>query len=302
MVDVEHLGGARSRRLREGRNPWRDAPTRDPDGAVHAGRESPLHLPLTHRLDAATLIAKYTHPTRFGALHCRPVAIYLERAAPSDLSPVQREALRAVAERAQEVESLFLARERSVPPKLTEPRNRVLMAWSAMQAALLTLARVPDSVPERADAERLATLLLPAGIPFGRDSADVVWSESRRLLKRIEDEGMAASIDSLIHPAFLRAVRRSHDELGVATGLAPGVPLRAQPPRDTLAEAATRFASAVSRYARSLSLEVDEDDEASIHRFVHAMHVIDALRVSSTRRRNEEDRDAGPAPRPPPVA
>jgi hypothetical protein len=252
------------------------------------------------REDIATVIARYTNAARFGVRHCTPIAIELQKSAPSSLNDAQREALRLVGVRAVEVEEIATARERSGPPSVRGPRRAVVVGWSGMQSALLAVATLPPSlVAEGADAARIAASLFPEGVTFGSGDAAAVWAHSQRLLGRIEAEGLVASLETLIHPGFLRAVRAAHAELGTATGLSSAS--AASHSTGSLVEARSRFAFAVSRYARALSVDIDDRDHEAAARFVAALAPIDNYRITSDKP-EDDDLDADPTPTDDPAA
>jgi len=246
------------------------------------------------RDDIATVIARYINAARFGVRHCTPIAIELQKSAPASLNDVQREALRLVGVRAREVEDIASARERTGPPSVRGPRRAVVVGWSGMQSALLALASLPaGDVPQSADAARIATSLFPEGVTFGSGDAAAVWAHSQRLLGRIEAEGLVTPLETLIHPGFLRAVRAAHAQLGTATGLSSAS--AAAYSTGSLIEARSRFAFAVSRYARALSIDIDDRDHEAAARFVAALAPIDIYRITSDRP-EDDDLDADPAP------
>ncbi|MFO0711625.1 MAG: hypothetical protein U0353_17365 [Sandaracinus sp.] len=246
------------------------------------------------REDVVTVIARYTNTARFGVRHCTPIAIELQKSAPPSLNDAQREALRLVGVRAREVEEIASARERTGPPSVRGPRRAVVVGWSGMQSALLAVATLPAGVvPQSADAARIAASLFPEGVTFGAGDAAAVWAHSQRLLGRIETEGLVTLLETLIHPGFLRAVRAAHAELGTATGLSSASAVSYS--TGSLVEARSRFAFAVSRYARALSVDIDDRDHEAAARFAAALAPIDNYRITSDKP-DEDELDADPTP------
>lgn len=243
--------------------------------------------------DVAALIEQLTRKARFRTGHCIPLSIELQKNAPEHLSELQRAALEAVAARAQEVAAVEVERQRRGPANLAEPRRSVITAWSTLQTILTALSGLPSSLPTGAEAARLRVVLFPSGLDFASHDAAAVWSESKRLLGRIDDEGLAGQVETLAHPDVLRAIREAQTALGVATGL--GLP-EASPPEKSLREALDRFAFAVSRYARALSIEVDDRDYDAAARFARALHPIDTYRITSARSDDEAEDPAAPEP------
>ncbi|MBN8612788.1 MAG: hypothetical protein J0L92_19490 [Deltaproteobacteria bacterium] len=259
--------------------------------------------------DIAAKIAHYTQTPRISVRHCQALAIQLERVAPSVLRPDEREALRVLVLRASEVEALAAKRERSAPPAVREPRNQLSIRWTAFYAGLQSIATLPAEISaDGSAAARLAQSLFPEGTSFVSSDAHALYIHSKRLFDRIEAEGLAGPLDALLHPGLLRAVRRAHTELGLATGLGEGseVSLNAA----SLVEARGRFVFAVSSYARALSVGIDDRDHEAADRFVRAMSPVDTYRITTGKTDGEGDDegtdpvtpgDSGPGgPTPPP--
>ncbi len=221
------------------------------------------------------------------------VAIELQKAAPKKAREIEKEALAVVVARAKEVDQIASARERAAPPALKAPRNAVVASWSALHGGLGVVATLPASAgSEGPTAERLALSLFPEGMSFSNGDAAAVWVHSERLLGRIEAEGLVAPLETLLHPALLAAVRRAHAELGTATGLSAKVTSPAS--TASLAEACSRFAFAVTAYARALSIGIDDRDQVAAARFARMLAPIDAYRVGVSKP-EEDDEPSEPA-------
>jgi hypothetical protein len=241
--------------------------------------------------DIAAMLAHYTSPSRFRSGQCTALAVSLEQAAPDGMADTHRAALALVRARATEVDAIATSRERTAPPALRAPRNNTTVRWTALNTALLTVGEIPSDVtPDAATAQRIALSLFPSGTSFGTADAATVWVHSRRLLERIDTEGLAASIDALVHPALLASVRRAHAELGAATGLAGrGDAGDAQ----SLAEACARFAFAVTSYARAMSVGIGDRDHEAAARFAKALAPIDTYRIT-TGKNGDDDEELDP--------
>jgi hypothetical protein len=243
--------------------------------------------------DGAALVAAYTNPARFGSRHSRPLAILLRKTAPTDLDPRAVEALVRLEQRAQEVEDIATARERQAPPAVRGPRITAGGSWSNLHAALGCVAQVTGD-PAGAEAARVHGTLFPEGVAFVQLDAHALWAMGDRLLRRIDDENLGPAIEAVVHPALLRDVRTAHTQLGVATGLAAGVPVA--PSSRSLLEARSRFAFAVCDYARAVSVGLDIGDRDAVARFANAMAPIDTYRIT---RATEDAEDSTDAPTPP---
>lgn len=238
--------------------------------------------------NGSTLVGTYTNPSRFGSHVCRPLAISLRKTAPADLDARALEALVRVEQRAQDVEDIATARERQAPPAVRGPRIAAGTAWSALNTALGCVALIPSS-PLAEEAQRTQSTLFPDGVSFVQLEAHAAWAVGDRLLSRIDSEGHAPVITRLVHAALLENVREAHAALGIATGLAAGVAIA--PSGRSLAEARSRFAYAVSDYARAVSVGLDVGDREAVTRFANAMAPIDTYRITRSTDDDEDDTD-----------
>lgn len=141
-----------------------------------------------------------------------------------------------------------------------------------------------------AEAARLRTFLFPEGMTFAQADAAAVWSQSRMLRQRIEEEALGAPIDAPVHPSLRRAITVAHEELSAVAGLDGKAPTRGS--TRALAEAVSRFSFAVSAYARALSIGLDLEDRAAFDRFVASLTPIDAFRITGRPSDADEDTDA----------
>jgi hypothetical protein len=202
---------------------------------------------------AATTLAAYMSPVRFSSRHCALVARLLAAHAPSGLTDDQRRALDRVLARADAVDAVRKERQRVSAPALREPRNAMITAWSALYGALQAVAAVPRELsPAPAEAEALAWTLFPNGIGLASVDAAGLWSLSRMLLERIEEEGLRPRLAALVNPVNLLAVDAAFATLGIAVG-AEG-PLVRLPAKRALFEATAAFSYSVAAYARTLAI------------------------------------------------
>lgn len=241
--------------------------------------------------NVAAAVATYTSNARFNTRHCMGLALQLQHAAPTDLSPDEKKALDALVARAREVDEVRKARARMSAPALRGPRQALVTAWSSIQTALGAFAALPADAESRAEAASLQSALFPEGLEFLSLDALALWGHSRLLRERMTEEGLRPRLAALVHAEFLSALDQAFstlgDQLGVAGASAP------MPPRRALADAAARFSFAVGAYARALALHLDDTDEVGLTRFVTALTPIDRVRITrsgtSTDAELEED-------------
>jgi hypothetical protein len=222
--------------------------------------------------------SSYAGPVRATSRSTVVLAARLQNAAPDDLTDGQREALIELRARAHEVQAVQSERDRQAPAKTRVVREAVGSAWHAVHDGLSAASRLTGT--ERSNlAIGVLDSLFPFGVGFTQLDSEGCWSESERHIDRIDAEGFAATIDGLLGPEFLVAVRARHADLGDAIGV--GTTPRATPSSTALVVALGKFGRAVGRYARLMMAAVDEGDEASCRRFLRAMAPIDVHRANA---------------------
>ena len=228
---------------------------------------------------SATTIANLVNPTRFNSRHCMIVARHLVSKAPADLTEWQQAALDRVVARAQAVDEVRKGRQRRGTRALREPRNAMVAAWRALYDGLAAVAAVPrERSPLAGEAATLRDSLFPEGLDLTTVDTNGVWTYSRLLFERIEEEALQPRIESVVTPVLLASARGAFVDLGATVGADHG-PLDPPAPR-ALVEATSSFSYAVASYARALSVTVDEGDAAQLTAFRNALGTIDAHRVS----------------------
>lgn len=207
------------------------------------------------------------------------LAARLEKAAPTDITTEEKNALRQVLATAREVHRVQSDRDRLAPAKLRPVLDDFVNDWSALADALVAHGRLSSSVSEEAPlAATLARSLFPDGVAFTQLPADRAWSEADRRLSRIETEELADDLERLIGAQFVEAVKQSTGRLANAIGTGPD----AQPVASTtaLAEALVKFGRAVGAYGRILAAHCDEEDDEAVARFLRAVAPIDQHRAT----------------------
>ena len=166
----------------------------------------------------------------------------------------------------------------------------MISAWSAVKDSVGAIATIPSELGnEGQEAQYINTRLFPEGPPFNQLDAVAVWSQSKELLERLEEEGLAARVNALINPKLLASVTRAYGQLGEAIGVVGEI--ITAPPSRGLVEANARFSYAVGSYARALSVSVTLDDPATLQRFLGALAPIDAMRVTNAAEEEEDEDD-----------
>ncbi len=236
--------------------------------------------------------ADYVRGVRTSAQGAVVLAARLEWAAPSNMNSDEKKALALVVARAGEVKGVLDERDRLGPQRLRPLLNAFANDWSAIYGALSAKARLPSHVGDAGeDAASLVSSLFPDGVSFTQLEAESAWVEGQRRIERITDEKLGKRIEALVGDGFIEAVENSTGELGNALGT--GEEKRTIPSSSGLHDSINRFGRAVGAYGRALAFRVDEDDEASVQRFLDAMEPLDIHRAGM--------RDGSPAPAPTPT-
>lgn len=239
------------------------------------------------------IFENYVGNVRANSQTAAVLAARLEKAAPEDLTPEERKALRAVLAIARDVQRVQSDRDRLAPGKLRPVLDSFVNDWSALYEAMSALGRLSGNVTKNGPiASRLVATLFPDGVSFTKLPADRAWSEGDRRLDRIAQDELGEPIEGLVGPHFLQGVKRSTEALANAIGTGKdSVPVSSP---TALAEALAQFGRAVGAYGRVLVACVDESSDASVARFARAVAPIDQHRAAMTGRSKSDDEPIDP--------
>lgn len=225
------------------------------------------------------LFPDYVRNVRCNAYSTSVLRARLEHAAPKDLTPIERKALRPVIQAADDVAAVQAERDRLSSGKLRPLLTTFITAWSAMYDALSAAARVtPPTGDEPPREQVILGSLFPDGIAFTQLDAESAWAEGNRRLERTHDEGLEEPLVEIIGKKFVAAVKKATGALAEAIGT--GRSARNKPIAGGLQESLTRFGRAVGAYGRALAADCDESDPAQVERFLHAMAPVDQHRAN----------------------
>ena len=240
--------------------------------------------------------ARHVVPVKVPASAAAPLAAKIASAAPGTLTPRQRKALRETARAAAGVQSVLDERDRTGPSRVRPVRSACINYWSALHEALGAAARVAGIDARGARAAEIALSLFPFGLEFTQLEGELLWSESKRRIERMEAEGLGEEIASIVGRTYVDAVKAGTAALAEAVGV--GRTPRTVPSSTALAEALARFGRKVAAYGRAMAADVDVDDPASVARFLAAMAPIEAVRATRTAAAPEPASPPEPAPTP----
>lgn len=217
----------------------------------------------------------YLTPPRVSEANAVVLTRRLINAAPDDIQPNEKKALRFMREGAVEIQSIATQRDKARPENLSDEDVSFDGSWGLFQDQVTGWLRVPGT-PKYAIAQRLKSLLFPNGITFVSYSYEDEWFESAKRLRLIDEEGLEASITQLVHADVLPLLRRAHDAMG--EGLGVGSTRVTPPDSRAMLTAVRKVAQQIASYARVLSAAVDLDDPESVKRFRSAMEPLDRHR------------------------
>lgn len=207
-----------------------------------------------------------------------------------------RAAVRKMTFARDEVTGVQQERDRFQPESLRAAMTPVATSFTSMHSALGAIAVLPEGGERSRRAAAALALLLPFGVAFASGDASGVHNGAQRAIARAGEDGLGAEIDALIGPEFLEAARRTTEQLGEVLGVGRA-PVRA-PSSTALQQKLGRLSRAIGHYLRAEAARVDEDDPASIARFVEVLGPVDAHREATRRRgaSTEPESDGDPVP------
>ena len=218
--------------------------------------------------DPLALIAE----TRFNSVTSVMTIDRLVRCAPVDLTADEKKALKAMVAARNVVEGVREERATWQPAKLRPVIARNATAWGGLSNVLAAKAGLSPEIagdkPARAQALRDA-LFPDGGVPQLKLDADTSYLESRERIERIDREKLAHEVSAIAGSEHLDDVRASTEALGEAIGVGSSARVTLN---STAMQDALRHAShAVGLYGRQLLAKLDENDDASVKRFVDAL-------------------------------
>lgn len=228
----------------------------------------------------------YTESIRISGQYAKPLVRELMLAKPTDADDAETQHLERLAAIALEIDDVRTERTNvvAVRPAL----NTFSACWGGAYDTLLGISRMPVSMGSRGPrAERLLARLFPSGSGFLKLDARAAWSEADRVLRVIETESLGSELVELLGGEYTTAMKKSAQELSDAGGF--GRVVRETPSTTAMQETLLRFWRALGAYGRILAAKVDENDPASVRRFLDAVAPID-------RYRDARSKGAGPEP------
>lgn len=170
---------------------------------------------------------------------------------------------------------------------------RIDNAWAIFLDRLEAYASLPVAdFPKAARARELVDTLAKDR-EWLKAPYEAEWAQSEKRLNRIDDEGLAADLDTLAGPEFLKEVRAAHKGYGVALGVTKAA---VEAPEVNLADPLRALARAIGRYGVAVAGTVDDDKPATIAAARKALRPIDDFREAQARRTSEGGQAAPATP------
>ena len=171
--------------------------------------------------------------------------------------------------------------------------------WGNLRSRLVSYAGLPVALfPMARRAQAIVDSLFGGeGLGFLRDTYVLQWSTMSMLLKRIDDEGLAADIDKIAGPEFLQHLRHVHPRYEAMVQSS----LQRQSMQENLLEHVRLIQRAVVVYATRVCATVEDDDAASIETARDALAAIEKMRHTASKKRGSTANAEEPPAAPPAV-
>ena len=169
------------------------------------------------------------------------------------------------------------------PAEKAKIDNRVDIAWGSLKMRLDAASALPvETYPKAIRAQEIVGALFPKGLGFLSIPMEAEWSVSDELVKRIEDDGLAADIDALAGPEFLAEVKAAHLVYGEVLGITRA---KAHPAEMTaLTEPLREVGRAIGDYTLQVLATADRERPDTIEGARAALHPLDRYREGAARR------------------
>lgn len=231
--------------------------------------------------------SQYLRPPRLDVPQAFALAIALLHALPQAAQVGVHRSAKALSKATLALQALWAARQRSLgavkPSDKATVDNRIDTAWGALNLRISAYALLPtEADPLVARARVLETSLFPDGMGFLKAAMEAEWAASEQLLKRIDDEKLAADVDAVAGSAFLAEVRAAHGVYGEVLSITKAQAV----PEDVVALLAPLRAvvRAIGDYAVQVVATVDREDPATIKAARNALLPLDRYREGAARR------------------
>lgn len=156
-------------------------------------------------------------------------------------------------------------------------------SWGALRTRLNAYSMLPaNEYPDAQRANELVTVLFAdQGLSFLNETYPVQWTTADTILKRIDDDGLAADINRIAGSEFLENVRKRHAKYGT---MVQNILIKADGNHVDLGAEVRTLGNAIVAYATKVCAHVEDDDEKSFGEARAALHPIDAHREANAKK------------------
>ena len=211
----------------------------------------------------------------------------LVAACPDIMPPEVKKAVAHLAKVGNAAQQAWAARQRELGI-VPDEKSRALDqeadgSWSSLRSRLVAYADLPVTLfPKARRAQEIVDSLFGgAGLGFLRDTYVLQWSTMSMLLKRIDDEGLAAEVNEFAGPEFLQHIRSVHPRYEAMVQNA----LQRDSSQQNLLEHVRLIQRAVVTYATRVCATVDDDDLTTTERARDALAAIEKMRLNASKKR-----------------
>ena len=221
----------------------------------------------------------------------------LRSAAPKNLTPPIKRALRQLTSAAETRSEAWADRQRQRPEDKRPYDLALDQAWALLRDRLVSYAALPADYHRSALRARvLVEQLFPNGLSFLTLPYESEWAESERILGEIDSQQLALDIDHLAGPDFLAEVRRCHKVYGQILGITAERPA---PPEHDLRALQLELQRTIGQYALKLLASVGDSEgdvelESSAQQVRQALRPYDEFRAAISRRNSGQGAPATP--------
>jgi len=242
----------------------------------------------------------YLRPPRLDVKQGVALAIALLSALPRGAPDGVKRAGRRMRRVTVALQKAWSKRERAAsaarPGEKAKADNRVDTAWGGLKMRLDATSALPvETYPQALRAREIVGTLFPKGLGFLKLPVNAEWSVSDELVKRIEEDGLAADINALAGPEFLAEVKAAHLVYGEVLGITQA---KAPPAEMTgLLEPLRELGRAIGDYTLQVLATADRERPDTIESALAALHPLDRHREGAARRAGgKSDKGEGDGP------
>jgi hypothetical protein len=219
---------------------------------------------------------------------------------PKSMPALVKKAATKLSRVASNAQSSLAQRQREQIQSLEESNREIdLFAdqlWTLLRNLLEQLSRLPEKYERGRKAKRLLVTLFSEGTSFLQMAYGEQFVTMDTLLKRIDSEDLAKTIDAVVGPELLQEIRAIHPRYEAMVGRR----LKEAAPAASFTEHVRLLQRAILEYATAVATTVDSDDDSTIGPAREALRPIDNHRdQQATSQRPSPDADE-PSPRPDP--